>query len=465
MNAFAARRKRFLEALTHPVVLFAGAAPPRNYVANPYPFRADSNFLYFFERPEAQSAACFDPADGTVTLFLPERTLDDAIWHGPVESFEEAKVRHGVDAVMAVTSLEPALSKRLVGRNVWSVGVPDEAARAIASRLCGKTISFADPGSIAPPTLVDLMASLRMRKDADELAFMRETARVTCQAHVAAMKATRLGASEQVLAGIVEGTFLQAGCVPAYLTILSTRGEVLHNHSHGNTLRDGDLILLDAGAEDLSGYCSDVTRCWPASGVFSAPARDIYDVVLAAQIAAIDKVRPGVRYKDVHHTASLKLAEGLCHLKLLKGSPEDAVDSGAHAVFFPHGVGHAIGLDVHDMEAFGDRVHYPIGRTRSTQFGTRNLRLDVDLADGMTVTIEPGLYFVPGIIHSATLRAQFAAQVDFARAETYLAMNDGRGFGGVRIEDDVRCTSGAPEVLTAAIPKERRELEALVGNS
>jgi Xaa-Pro aminopeptidase len=272
--------------------------------------------------------------------------------------------------------------------------------------------------------------------------------------------------SEQLLTGHVEGAFAKGGCVPAYNTILSVRGEVLHNNAHEGTLQAGDVVLLDAGPESsISGYCNDVTRCWPVGGPFSPEGRDVYDLVLKAELAGIAAVKPGARYRDLHLLACRVLAEGLVSMGLLTGSVDGLVESGAHAMFFPHGLGHQLGLDVHDLEAFGDRIHYPNGRTRSTQFGTGYLRMDMDLKAGMTFTIEPGLYFVPAILRSKQFREQFKGQVQFDKAERFLAMNGGRGFGGIRIEDDVHCTDAGAEVITAAIPKARAEIEALVGTA
>jgi Xaa-Pro aminopeptidase len=279
---------------------------------------------------------------------------------------------------------------------------------------------------------------------------------------VAAMKASRPGVKEELLAGIVEGVFARSGCVQAYGTILSVRGEVLHNHDHGNTLAAGDIVLLDAGAEGQAGYCSDVTRCWPVGGAFSPEGRDLYELVLKSEVHAIAQIKPGVRYRDLHLSACRVLAQGLVELGLLTGSADSLVEAGAHALFFPHGLGHQIGLDVHDLEAFGDRVHYP-NRQRSPQFGLGYLRMDMNLAEGMVFSIEPGLYFVPAILRNPEFQAKFKGQVNFEKAEQYLAMNGGRGFGGIRIEDDVLCTAGGSEVLTAAIPKGRAEIEALAG--
>jgi Xaa-Pro aminopeptidase len=458
------RRERLLRLLDQPALLFSGSAISRNYPANTYPFRADSSFLYFFSCSEPGSAAFFDPADLTVTLFLPRRTIDDALWHGATESFADAHDRHGVHAVLAMEDLEREVAARAKGRPVDSLAVADHRATQRARAVTGQPLSLEGP-LVGRPELLLAIARLRMLKDQQELRHIAEAVAVTREVHLAAMRRTRAGVREQTLAGVVEGTMAEAGCVPAYGTILSVRGEVLHNHAHGNVLRSGDMLLLDAGAEVAStGYCADVTRCWPVDG-FSPEAGDVYEAVLAAQVQAIEAVRPGVRFRDLHLLASRVLAERLVAMGLLKGSADGLVESGAHAVFFPHGLGHQLGLDVHDLEAFGDLVHYPDGRQRSQQFGLRYLRMDMDLQAGMTFTIEPGLYFVPAIIHSEELRNQFKDQVNWALAERFLTLNDGRGLGGVRIEDDVLCTPSGSSVLTASIPKLRAEVDALVGTA
>ena len=460
--SFVQRRDKLLASLTRPLVLFSGGAIARNYPANTYPFRADSNFLYFFERAEPGSAALFDPADQSVTLFLPERTMGDALWHGEVESFEAVKTRQGVHRVLAVEQLETHLQAMAKGRQLDAVAVADFKATQRARHVTGQDLQFDDATKVSRGEVLDAIAALRLKKGPEELAEMRKTAIVTHEAHVAAMKASKPGVKEELLAGLVEGAFARSGCVQAYGTILSVRGEVLHNHHHGNTLSAGDIVLLDAGAEGLAGYCSDVTRCWPVGGAFTPEGRDLYELVLKSELHAIAQIKTGVRYRDLHLSAARVLAQGLIELGLLIGSADSLVEAGAHALFFPHGLGHQIGLDVHDLEAFGDRIHYP-GRQRSSQFGLGSLRMDMDLTEGMVFSIEPGLYFVPAILRNPEFKTKFKGQVNFEKAEKYLAMNGGRGFGGIRIEDDVLCTAGGSEVLTASIPKSRVEIEALAG--
>ena len=463
---YADRRKRFLAGLESPVLLMAGGLLARNYPANVFPYRADGNFLYFFQRPEPGSAAFFDPVDGKVTLFLPERTVADALWHGAMEPFAAVKARQGVDAVLAVEALEKQIDTLAQGRQVRSLAVADPRATARALSITGEDLDFDDPRKVGEGALLDRLAKLRLHKDSDELAEIRRLVPITREAHLLAMQHSKPGVSEQFLTGQVEGAFARGGCTPAYNTILSVRGEVLHNNEHRNILQKGDIVLLDAGAEGIdTGYCNDVTRDWPVGGAFSPEGRDVYDLVLQCELDAIAAVKPGVRYRDLHLRASRVLAEGLVKLGLLIGDPDGLVESGAHAIFFPHGLGHQLGLDVHDLEAFGDRIHYPAGRTRSTQFGTQYLRMDMDLEPGMTFTIEPGLYFVPAILHSAELRERFKTQVNWTTAEKFLAMNGGRGFGGIRIEDDVVCTATGSEVLTASIPKLRAEIESIAGSA
>ncbi len=463
---YAFRRKRLLAGLESPLLLMAGGQLARNYPANVFPYRADGNFLYFFERPEPGSAAFFDPADGKVTLFLAQRTAADALWHGALEAFEGVKARMGVDAVLPVENLEKKITELAGGRQVRSIAVADPKATHRARSLTGEELDFDDPNKVGRGALLDLIAKLRLHKDADELQEMRRLVPITREAHLLAMQHSKPGVTEQFLKGQIDGAFGRAGCTAAYNTILSVRGEVLHNTEYRNTLQKGDIVLLDAGAESVdTGYCNDVTRDWPVGGAFSPEGREVYELVLQSELDAISAVKPGVRYRELHLRASRVLAEGLVRMGLLVGDPDGLVESGAHAIFFPHGLGHQLGLDVHDLEAFGDRIHYPGGRTRSSQFGTQYLRMDMDLEAGMTFTIEPGLYFVPAILHDPELRERFKTQVKWDAAEKFLSMNQGRGFGGIRIEDDVVCTATGVEVLTQSIPKSVAEIESIAGSA
>lgn len=459
------RRKQFLQSIESPVLLMAGGWISRNYPANWSPFRADSTFLFFFPEPEANAAALFDPKDKSVTLFLDERTNDDALWHGPTPSFGEMKRKLGVKNIEKRADLEALVKKKVGSRKCKTIAIADPRATAEAKKITGDKVDFFNTKKVGDPSVLLAIAALRNHRAPEELQEMRKAAAITRDAHKLAMANSRAGVTEQELVGHVVGTFAKHGCVEAYGTILSVRGEVLHNHDHSNTLKNGDLVLLDAGAELPSGYCGDVTRTWPVNGKFSPIQRDIYDIVLAAEKASIEMIKPGQRYRDVHIESARVIADGMSQLGLMKGNADDLVATGAHTLFFPHGVGHLIGIDVHDMEGFGEVVAYPNGRKRSKDFGTAFLRNDIDLAAGMCVTIEPGIYFVPAILHDAKFRAQYKGQVDFAKVERFLTMNAKRGFGGIRIEDDVLCTKSGHEVLSIEVPKERIAIESLVGSA
>ena len=461
---YAARRRDLLSRLSAPALICGGGEIARNGPFNTYPDRFDSNFLLLFPPLEPDACAFFDPDDGRVTLFLHERTEVDALWMGPRPSFEELRERLGVDEVLAVETLDAQIAARRRGRPVLGVAVSDPRTTERIRRITGEALDFWEPEKIASPALRDALAALRMHKAPAELAELRRAGVITREAFAATLAATRPGATEQALAAVLEGVFARNGATWGYPTILSVRGEILHNHHHGGTLADGDLLLVDAGAEVETGWTADVTRAWPANGRFDAEQRAVYETVLAAQKAAIAAARKGVRWLDVHLAATRVAAEGLRAMGLLKRPVEDCVASGAASVFFPHGVGHLLGLDVHDLRTFGDAVLYAPGRTRSTEPGLSFLRMDLDLSPGMVVTVEPGVYFVPAMLHAPDRRAALAEFVDFDRAERFLALHGGRGFGGVRIEDNVLVTEGDPEILTPGIPKEMDDVEAAIAS-
>jgi Xaa-Pro aminopeptidase len=257
----------------------------------------------------------------------------------------------------------------------------------------------------------------------------------------------------------MEAELTSRGCGTAYGSIVTVHGEILHNEHHHNVLDADDLLLADVGAETPSGWAGDVTRTWPVSGKYSTAQAELYDVVLAAQRAAIAAVRPGVRYRDIHTQATETLARGLCDLGVLVGDAAERARDGTAALLFPHGVGHLLGLDVHDMEDLGDRAGYAPGRQRSTEPGLRYLRLDRDLVPGMAVTIEPGIYFVPAILDDPDVKRRSAGRIDWARLERY------RRARGIRIEDDILVTDTGSEVLTAVIPKDRNSVETLLARA
>ncbi len=444
----ARRRQALLSRVSGPVLLMGNGRKARNLPATLLPFRQDSSFLYFTgcERPGA--AALIDEAG--CTLFLPASDPAGVLWHGPEPSHEALGDLYGVDAVRPADALAEA-----VPAGARALAVPDEARNQLATALTQTPLRFGHQHG--DPDLVQAVIALRRAKGPEEIAELRRAATHSDAAHVAVMRATRPGGHERVLAALFEGVLAARGCVPGYDTILTQSGEILHNHRHDQPLESGRLLLLDGGGEVDTGYGVDITRTWPVSGTFSGRQRAAYDAVLEAQEAAIAACRPGVRYREVHDAACRVLATWLRSEGLITVDADTSVETGAHAVFFPHGVGHLLGLDVHDLEGFGDLPSYPPGQARSPLFGTANLRLDLPLEPGWVVTVEPGFYVVPAILADRTLRERLAGRVDFDRAEGWV------GFGGVRIEDDLLITPDGAEALTRA-PRRPQEIEALVGS-
>lgn len=449
---FRARREALSRKLGDaPALLLAGRAPSRNYPANRYPFRASSHFLYFLGRHLEGAALLFDATGATLFTHPPDP--EDALWHGPREELEVLGEALGLD-VRPLSELPSAIGDKA---SMATLPPNDDESAAWLSSLLGREIRARSGANLEDrdANLADCIIAQRLIHDDAAILQMRWAAEVTARAHLAGMKATRPGISESEVHAAMQREILAAGMSNAYGPIVTAHGEVLHNEGHGNKLADHDLLLADVGAETPEGWAADVTRTFPVSGRFSASQRDIYEVVLEAQKAAIERARPGTRYRHIHEAASMKLTEGLLSVGIFQGSADDLFQRGAYTVFFPHGIGHLLGLDVHDMEDLGDRAGYAKGRQRPSRFGDRYLRLDRDLQPGMVVTIEPGFYQVPAILNSPQLIEPFRGDIDWQELENFADIR------GIRIEDDILITEGEPVVLTGAVPKEAEELMRL----
>jgi Xaa-Pro aminopeptidase len=444
-----ARRRGALAAHlgNRPALVAAGSPRPRNYAANLYPFRASSHFLYLFGLPLRGAAAFYD--GGAWTLHLPEPGADDALWQGAEPSFDEIAADVGCP-VRALSRLPASVR----GRAVATLPAPDLETCAEQSRLLGREIRRGVFDVLDAP-LADALIELRLAHDDAAVAELRRAAVATAAAHRAGMRVTRPGLTEAAVRAAMEAALTARGMACAYPSIVTVHGEVLHNERYDNVLAADDLLLADVGAETPGGWAGDVTRTWPVSGRFSSQQRELYQVVLSAQRQAIAAVTPGARYRNIHILACQALAGGLVELGVLRGNPIELVADGVLALLFPHGVGHLIGLDVHDMEDLGDRAGYAPGRQRAAEFGMRFLRLDRDLAPGMAVTIEPGLYLSPAILDDPALSKKATGRLDRARLAAFSSVR------GIRIEDDVLVTEQGCEVLTAAIPKTPDDVEAV----
>jgi Xaa-Pro aminopeptidase len=459
---FAGRRSALVQRLgERPALVFAAGERARNYPANVFPYRADSHFLYLVGA--AMPDAVLLLRHGRSELFVVPKGPDDALWHGRTPDAAEIMAATGVDAVRPLGELPEVIGQERGGGHIATLPSADPITRVRQCRLLGRDWSSDAAPSVHALDRIDLeladaMIALRLVHDDAALAMIREAVEGTTAAHVAGMAATRAGRFEREIRAAMEQELVARGMEPAYGSIVTVHGEILHNTTYQNRLEPGDLLLADLGGE-LEGWATDVTRTWPVDGRFSPTQRALYEIVLQSQRDAIDAVVPGARYRDVHLRACTTLARGLVDEGILRGDPETLVERGAHALFFPHGVGHLLGLDVHDMEDLGDRAGYAPGRTRSTQFGLGYLRLDRDLQPGMIVTIEPGLYVVPAILDHQDLVGPFAKDGTFDRT----ALERFGDVRGIRIEDDVLCTPTGREVLTAEIPKEPTAVEAHVG--
>ncbi len=442
------RRHRLAELIDFPVLLWSGTAKSRNFAANIYPFRASSHFLYFAGLPLQNSAILLN--GGQLTLFLDESTPDDALWHGPTPTREEVARQIGADQAYPLSELAN------FAQGAATLGERDETVEAMNQTLLQQGIALQRRQPLGDKRLERAIVRLRMIQDEGAIASIRKALRVTARAHKAGMAATHSANTEAQIRAAMESVIIGENMTCAYGSIVTVAGEVLHNHHYHNPLGQNDLLLADVGAETIDGWASDITRTWPVSGKFSSTQKDIYEIVLAAHDVCIEKAIAGTEYKQIHLIACQIIAAGLVELGILKGDPEDLVAQDAHALFFPHGVGHLMGLDVHDMEDLGDLSGYADGRERSDRFGLAFLRLDRPLEVGMAVTIEPGFYQVPAILNDPENRDRYADIVNWEKLKQF------KDVRGIRIEDDILITDAGNEILSQALPTAVSDIESLI---
>ncbi len=440
------RRQRLANLFDRPAILWSGCSSPRNYPAWTYPFRASSHFLYFAGLPLENAAIRLEA--GKLELFIDESTPTDALWHGELPKRSEIAAAIGADAAFPLSELKP----RAVG--AATIAVQDAYARACQSQILERPVKDANVPEGIDLELARAVASLRITHDEGALAELRKAAAVTLEAHKAGMAATRQAKVEADVRAVMESIFIAHGMTCAYSSIVTVHGEVLHNEQYHHPLKPGDLLLVDVGAETAMGWVADVTRTLPVSGKFSPTQRDIYEVVLATHDACIAAMRASVEYHDIHLLGATTLVQGLVDLGILQGSAENLVEQDAHTLFFPHGIGHPIGLDVHDMRDLGDVAMCEAGRVKCDRFGFP--RLNRPLKPGMLVTIEPGFYQVPAILNDPERREKYQNVVNWERLAQFADVR------GIRIEDDVLVTESGTEVLTAELPTSSAKVEQYV---
>lgn len=455
------RRRRCLqEDLGSGLVLFVGnTETPINFTDNCHPFRQDSSFLYFWGLDLPNLAAVIDVDNGVETVFGDDPTAADLVWIGSHEPLRQRCRRIGIDRCEPLKQLYRVIGDATTRQRPIHYLPPYRMDRTIqlADMLHIKKEWVADSASVH---LIRSVVRLRSVKSDVEVAEIEAALAINHAMQTTAMRMSAPGRCEREVVGAIEGlAYGRSGRRPPFATIFTTHGEVLHNHRHDHQMQPGDLVVCDCGAESSLGYASDITRSFPVNGRFSDQQKQIYEIVLAMQADALAAVQPGVPFKEIHLLAARRLAEDFKAIGLMRGEVDGIVESGAFALFFPHGLGHLLGLDVHDMESLGeDQVGYTDEIRRDRRFGLDRLRLARPLEDGFVVTIEPGIYFIPQLIDRWRLEHRFADQIAYDKFDAFM------DFGGIRIEDDVLVTANGARVLGPAIPKTVEAVEACCEN-
>ena len=455
-DVYVKRRDELRKKMKTGLALFIGNVDsPMNYPANTYHFRQDSDFLYYFGLDLSGFTGLIDFDSGKDKLFGNDFDMDDIVWMGPQPTVKELALKCGVTLTAPMAKLEETIKDALSKRRKIHFLPPyrGETKMTLGSLIkenpCQmKTLASAD--------LIKAVVSMRSIKEKAEIEEIERAVEIAYEMHVTAMKMCKPGIKEQDIFGTIEGIALAKGGGTAFPIILSINGQTLHNHAHGNILKKGKMMVTDAGAETNMHYSSDITRTTPVGGKFSSIQKEIYEIVLKANTDAIGATRPGISNRDVHFMACRIIASGLKDLGLMKGNVDEAVAAGAHALFMPHGLGHMMGLDVHDMEALGENnIGYSNDVKRSDQFGLAFLRFALPYKPGYVFTIEPGCYFIPELIDQWRSESKFKEFINYSKIDKYMAI------GGVRIEDDVLITEKGHKLLGKPIPKTVKEIESV----
>ena len=436
------RRARLKEKVKSGLVLILGnGEAPANYTDNTYKFRQDSSFLYFFGLNQPGFAGVIDIDSGDEYLFGNDVDMDDIIWMGPQPSVKDMAARVGVSKTAPFARLADCMKTAISqGRRIHFLPPYRFRNMLLLEELLG--IRPALVKNYASLELIKAVVDLRSVKEPCEIEEITKACNIGYEMHTAAMRNCKPGVKEQYIAGLIEGIAASYGSMVSFPVILSQNGETLHNHDHSQILQEGRMMLTDAGAEEVSHYCSDFTRTVPVGGKFLTRQKEVYNIVLAANNKAIEIAKPGVTYQYVHLEVCKVLAQGLKDLGLMKGDVNEAVAAGAHALFTPHGLGHMMGLDVHDMEDLGQiYVGYDDETRPIDQFGTSSLRMGRRLQEGFVITDEPGCYFIPALIDQWRAQGMHKEFLNYDKIETF------KDFGGIRLEDDILIIPGGSRFL------------------
>ncbi|PKL82820.1 MAG: Xaa-Pro aminopeptidase [Ignavibacteriae bacterium HGW-Ignavibacteriae-3] len=453
------RRKELKKKIGSGLILFLGNnEAPMNYTDNTYSFRQDSTFLYYFGIDRPELAALIDIDEDKETVYGNDISIDDVVWVGPQPTVKQRASKCGVKLTSPANDLETAcLNAIKQGRKIHFLPQYRYDNILKIHKLLG--IGSKHSNDYASTKLIKAIADQRMIKSKEEIAEIEKAIDISYEMQTAAMRFAKPGMLERDVMGFIAGLSMSLGSGLSFPIIFSRHGETLHNHSYGNKLKAGDLVVNDSGAETEMHYASDITRTFPVSGKFSPRQKDIYEIVLISQLTAIAETKPKIPFKSVHLKSAEVIAEGLKALGLMKGNIKNAVEAGAHALFFPHGLGHLMGLDVHDMENFGENnFGYDNKLKRSTQFGLKYLRYAKPLVPGVVLTVEPGIYFIPKLMDKWRSEKKFTEFINYDKVDAY------RGFGGVRIEDDIVVTKNGSRVIGRPIPKAVEDVEEIASD-
>lgn len=453
---YIARRQRLKALMGGGRLLFLGNEQSSiNFRDNWYHFRQDSTFLYFFGLDVPGLAALIDVDDDSEIIFGDDITVEESVWTGPVPAISELASKVGIEKTQPISSLQKLISGKTDKGVHYLPPYRLENADRIATLLGRDLHTIANSASVE---FIKAVVSLRNIKSEEEIIEISNAVDITADMHLAAMQEARPGMKEYNLVGVVHGRAISGGGQLSFPVILTVNGQTLHNHYHGNTIREGQMVLCDAGAENDMYYAGDLTRTFPVGRTFSGAQRDVYQIVLNAYQTAAAALKPGVRFLDIHLLACKKLVEGLKAIGLMKGDVDAAVQQGAHALFFPCGLGHMMGLDVHDMEDLGEQyVGYTDELTKSKQFGLKSLRLGKELQEGFVLTVEPGIYMIPELMDQWRAENMHSDFIQYGNLDRY------REFGGIRIEDNFLITRNGSRKLGKELPTTPDEIEAVRG--
>ncbi len=452
-DVYVQRRKSLREMVgSGLIVLMGNNDSPMNYPANGYKFRQDSSFLYFYGQYRDGLAGVIDCDSGAEYLIGDDIDIDDIIWYGTVISVAEMAAEVGVASSKPMSALDALVSEaKSAGREVHFLPPYRYDIKIQLADLLGE-----HPLQLTPSRkLIDAVVALRSVKSAEEIREIEAACAIGYNMHTTAMRLCAPGVTEQYIDGVISGIASSYGCITSFPSIVTQHGEVMHGYPSPAPLEEGRLLLVDAGAETNGNYCSDHTRTSPIGGKYSQRQREIHNIVADCHDLAIQKAKPGVKYLDVHLDVCRLMTERLKALGLMRGDTEEAVRAGAHALFLPHGLGHMVGMDAHDMEGLGQvYVGYDAETRPSSQFGLASLRMGRTLQEGFVVTDEPGIYFIPALIDLWRKEGTCAEFLCFDKIETY------KDFGGVRIEDDILITADGCRALgEKMIPYRAEDIE------